>query len=110
MTTLKKLFGAQVRIHRTRMKLTQTQLSNRIGMSEEMIGKIERGAAGASFETIDRLCGVFDVQPNSLFPPQGLSYSDEPSILGDMIVKLSKLNEAELKWAQRLLNEALKHP
>ncbi|MEP6342230.1 MAG: helix-turn-helix transcriptional regulator [Maricaulaceae bacterium] len=110
MSTLKKLFGAQIRIHRTRMNLTQTQLANRIGLSEEMIGKMERGTAGASFKTIERLCGVFDVPPNSFFPAQGLSHSDEKSVLGDMLVQLSKLNEAELKWAQRLLNEALKHP
>ncbi|MBN4047897.1 helix-turn-helix transcriptional regulator, partial [Oceanicaulis sp. AH-315-P02] len=88
----------------------QAQLASRIGVSVEMIGKLERGSAGASFKTIQKLCRVFNIPPNALFPSHGLSYSDDRSVLGDIIVKLSKLNEEELAWVSGLLDKAINHP
>ncbi len=110
MATIYELFGGQVRHYRQKTKMTQVQLASRIGVSVEMIGKLERGSAGASFKTIQKLCRVFDIPPNALFPAHGLSYSDEGGVLGDIIVKLSKLNEEELVWLSGIIGKAINHP
>lgn len=110
MTTLNDLFGAQVRHYRNKAGLNQTQLAERVGVTTEMIGKIERGTSGTSFNTIDKLCRELRVPPNALFPSQELSEINERGPLGDLVAKLSKLNEEEIEWVSRLLKEALTHP
>lgn len=110
MTTLTDLFGAQVRHYRTKAGFSQTDLAERVGVTTEMIGKIERGTSGTSFSTIDKLCRELRVPPNALFPAQELSEINDRGPLGDLVTKLSKLNEEELEWISKLLMEALAHP
>lgn len=111
MANLKTLFGAQVRSHRIRMGWTQAKLARQVDLSLEMIGKIERGTAGASFGTIDDLCKAFGIQPSELFPDEGLAvHGRSKGTVGDIMVQLSRLNENELQWVQRLLKEALRKP
>lgn len=108
MSTLKELFGANVRKFRKDMKLSQSELAERLDLSDEMIGKIERGAAGASFTTIEKLCEAFAIVPSELFPTHGSSINPENDSLGDIIVDLSRLNQNQLLWIKGILKEILK--
>ena len=49
------LFGKNVRNYRKANGLTQEQLAERVNVSMETIGKIERGAAAPTFTTAERI-------------------------------------------------------
>jgi transcriptional regulator with XRE-family HTH domain len=110
MSTFNESFGAQVRRYRKRLGLSQSNLASRINLSDEMIGKIERGVAGASFTTIESLCRVFSVSPSDLFPSEGYPMNPKNDTLGDIIIQLSKLNEAELVWVKSVIREVINRP
>ena len=48
---LQDIFGANVRQHRKAKGWTIEQLADRVGVTQETIGKIERGKAAPLFET-----------------------------------------------------------
>lgn len=69
--SLRSLFGQRVRFVRERRALTQAQLSERIGVTEQYVGMIERGLASPSFGVIESLCQALAADPASLFLPPG---------------------------------------
>ena len=64
---LKRLFGNKVRKLRKQKKLTQVQLAERLGCSVEFVGLLERGVNGPSFDTLDKLSQVLEVEVYELF-------------------------------------------
>ncbi len=64
---LKQIFGKNVKYYRFQQKLTQSQLSEKIGVSDVHISRIETGACGTEFEIIEKLCTVLNIQPFQLF-------------------------------------------
>jgi transcriptional regulator with XRE-family HTH domain len=55
MADLRKRFGELLAAHRRRRGLTQEDLAEAAGLSVDMISKIEVGATGARFPSIERL-------------------------------------------------------
>lgn len=109
MPTLKKMFGAQVRHYRTKVNLTQTQLADKIEVTPEMIGKIERGVSGASFNTIEKLCDALGISANELFPPVPVTIG-QSSHLSKLTLRIMNMSEAQAKWVYDLLAIALDKP
>lgn len=58
--------GAQVRIARERMKMTQEQLAERLECSPQFISDIERGVVGISIPTLKSLCLALGVSSDSI--------------------------------------------
>jgi transcriptional regulator with XRE-family HTH domain len=48
------------------MEITQEELSERIGITSEALGRIERGSAMPSFPTFMRLCPALGATPDAL--------------------------------------------
>lgn len=67
MKNLKTIFGLHVGARRRALRLTQAQLADRIELSVDAIGQIERGKIAASFDTIGALAEALDVHPAELF-------------------------------------------
>jgi XRE family transcriptional regulator, regulator of sulfur utilization len=59
--TLKQVFGSQVQVLRKRQRWTQAKLAEKVGLSLEMIGMLERGRAAPSLATIEKLSSVLGV-------------------------------------------------
>lgn len=77
--SLNILFGQRVRLLRERSGKTQAQLAERIGVTEQYIGMIERGRSSPSFAVIQKLCQALAVTPAHLFLQQPeRSLSDPP--------------------------------
>lgn len=87
---------------RERAGLTQAQLAKQLGLSTQFISTVERGAAGASVETIISLCDALNVSADRLL--RGESGADAEHIAG----KLSALPESRLGSVDRLVDEILK--
>ena len=103
--TLKELFGANMRQYRKVRGLTQAQLAEAAELSVEMIGKIERGSAAPSFETIQTVMGVLDVSAAVLFGAQDNAdlTGERGEILQQIHQHLSALNDADLETAEGML-------
>lgn len=65
-TEYKKLLGRQTRALRKNRGLTQAGLAEKLGVTQEYLGKIERGLASPSFPLLLDLARVLDVEPADL--------------------------------------------
>lgn len=59
--------GSNIQAARERANYTQEQLSEMLGLTPNHLSAIERGASGASLETIERLCQLCGVSADYLF-------------------------------------------
>jgi transcriptional regulator with XRE-family HTH domain len=78
LSNLKKQVGSRVREIRKRNKLTQTILAQKVHLSVNMIGYIERGERFPSPETFEKLAGVLDVPIRDLFSFPPMACDDDP--------------------------------
>lgn len=107
MTDLRRRFGQRLAAHRRRHGLTQEALAEAAGLSVDMISKIEVGATGARFPSIERLAKAVDVDPADLFSDRMLEKSLRPGAFSEISSKLADLSEADLIWVNALLEVAL---
>ena len=107
--TLKELFGSNVRQYRKSKKLTQAELAEKTDLSLDMISRIERGVTGPSFNTIETLSKILEVQEITLFSSGSLTVpqGERGRLLQRINLHLSKMNESELAIAANML-KALK--
>lgn len=69
-SNLNILFGQRVRLLREKSGKTQAQLAERIGVTEQYIGMIERGRSSPSFAVIQKLSQALAAKPEHLFRHQ----------------------------------------
>jgi transcriptional regulator with XRE-family HTH domain len=101
---LYKEFGKLVRAHRRRLKLTQGQLSERVGLSRTSITNIEQGRQKVLIHQVYALAGHLEVAPESLLP-----HIAGPQTTHEIDVKLSKhFKGAEKDWARRIVGPGTK--
>ena len=67
MADIKLEIAQKVRNLRRRAKLTQAELAEKAGLSEETIGAIERRKYSPSVETLQSIAGVFHLELHQLF-------------------------------------------
>ncbi|WP_243438678.1 PAS domain S-box protein [Fundidesulfovibrio soli] len=66
---MKKLFGARIKALRHQAGLTQAELASQAGISDRFLGRLERGLAAPSFESVVILARTLGVDPGELFQP-----------------------------------------
>lgn len=101
---LQTIFGANVRNNRKAKKLTQEALAERIDVSMETIGKIERGAAAPTFATAEKLATALDVHVTALFGNQSLPEGERGKLLVQINRSLSGLNNDQLSRVARMID------
>ncbi len=69
MSALRNRVGKRLRQIRRAKDLTQEQLAAAVGVSVKFIGNIERGTSAPSFETIEKIAEVLEVDASEFFPP-----------------------------------------
>lgn len=110
MAQLAKLFGDMVRAHRTSLGLTQAQLADAAGVSEEWVRRIERGEASPSFDTIESLSKSLKVAPAELFGGKPVAQSATARPVNQLLAMLSSKSTEELKWIGGLIAHIDRHP
>lgn len=111
MQALQKFLGSQVRVFRDIRGFSQIELAERINVSKETVGKIERGTAAPSFRTLDKLCRELGISPRSLFPADKYERQKPASTaLEKLISKASHLNDKDIEWILELLETAERKP
>ncbi|WP_320198274.1 helix-turn-helix domain-containing protein [Agrobacterium sp. rho-13.3] len=107
MVGLRSTFGLCVKAHRHRLNLTQQQLADKTDLSLDMIAKLESGAIGASFATIEKLSQVFSTDAASLFRLDATDNRFNPQ-LNAVVSRLAVLSEHDLIWISAIIDAALK--
>jgi transcriptional regulator with XRE-family HTH domain len=102
---LKQAFGARVRHHRRAKGMTQEELAERLDLSMETIGKIERGVAAPSFETAERIAEALNLPPLALFGigKETMPRGERGRLLGRINATLSRMNDEQLARAARIM-------
>jgi transcriptional regulator with XRE-family HTH domain len=92
MSDLAKAFGETVRRLRADRGLTQPQLADEAGLSEEWVRRIERGSASPSFETIEALAAALGAD---LTVPIRAKASDAHARAASLVAELTA---DEVEW------------
>ncbi|MEM6831978.1 MAG: helix-turn-helix transcriptional regulator, partial [Pseudomonadota bacterium] len=81
------------------------QLAERADLSTDMIGKIERGLTGPSYESLEVLAKILNIPEAALFSPSVmiLPTGERGRILKKINLHLSKMNEDALAKGERVL-------
>lgn len=104
MEDLARRFGRLVALHRKTQRWTQEQLAETAKLSHDMLAKIETGASGASFNTVQKLAKALDVDVSELFFSQYPSKGTYRGKRGEIAQLLETIPEGELDWALELLS------
>jgi len=108
MASLRSRVGLLIRHHRERAGLTQAELADQAERSHQLIGRIERGQAAPSFETLEVLSTVLNTPVRDFF---GAGEHDTTTRAADALDRLlgrvAGLNQADLEWLDRLVGLAL---
>ncbi|MEW5727276.1 MAG: helix-turn-helix transcriptional regulator [Pseudomonadota bacterium] len=103
---LRTIFGANVRQLRRQRGLSQATLAERADISVDMVGRIERGQASPSFDTVEAIAGVFSV-PATALVAGGDALLDTTSPRGSALQRingqLAKATDAQLDLIERLV-------
>lgn len=104
--SLTVVFGSNLRHHRKARHLTQDALAEMVGLSSEMISKIERGIAAPSFSTVEKLSDVLQVPEVAFFGIGMVVTSDDARTrqLAKIQTQLSRMNEDQLVRASKMLS------
>lgn len=111
MPDLRHIFGTQVRQVRKARGLTQAQLAELCDLSIDMVGRIERGDAAPSFDTIEKLVEALQAPAPTLFGGLPLVPDSTPGrdrALSRIIKRVGALGERELEWIDRVLVAVLR--
>jgi transcriptional regulator with XRE-family HTH domain len=65
----RRVLGVHLRTARTRRKLTQDALAERVGIHPSYLGSIERGRRNVPLDTLCRLAWALRVDPHELLRP-----------------------------------------
>ena len=90
MENLYQIVGKRVKFFREQVDLTQAELAEKVGISNNYIGLIERGIKHATLDTLNRISQALDVKLCDLLIPLNNRPED---------------NEQALKELKRLLNK-----
>ena len=100
---IKKSFGNRIRHYRTLKGLTQSQLANAIGKTEETVSNIERGLNSTKLEVIDEIAKALSVDIMELFNFNEESRIKDKEKFASIKEVLAILNEKDKKYINALL-------
>ena len=86
------LVGKRIRFFREQDELTQAQLAEKTGLSDNFIGLIERGIKHPTLETLDKIAKALEVQLGEFFQPITTGPEDTEEALKELKRILIKKN------------------
>jgi transcriptional regulator with XRE-family HTH domain len=79
-----QLIGRKIRKLRKERKLTQTELSARIGVQQSDLSRMEQGQYRVSLDTLFKILGEFDLSIGEFFEESSASGGRDPQIVRDL--------------------------
>ena len=90
--------GKRIRILRKRMRLTQSQVAELVDLSEDSIGKIERGVNAPTTDTLLKIAAGLKITPAELLTETQEKEKDRHKALNDFVkyLKTKSTNDVGL--------------
>ncbi len=67
MSKLRAAVGARLKEFRKAASLTQEELARKVGIDTKYVGDLESGRKAPSFDVLEKLLGVLDLEPSEFF-------------------------------------------
>ncbi len=90
---IKKLLGRRIKELRTRKRMTQEELAERVGIGERNLSKIECGNNFITAETLSNILSALDVEAVELFDFKHLSDTEE---LKKELIEAIQMNKVDI--------------
>ena len=94
MSEYSKALGAVVYKHRKQLKMTQAELAEKAGITEQTVRKIEHGDSNPQLEVLVPLIRVLHIDPSEFFYPESIR-SDVSAKQFEML--LAQCSEAQIE-------------
>ena len=90
-----KVFGTILKQYRNKMGYTQSELSEKLGISEKYVSRIETGIGGISKETLTKYMNILGISPNKMYK----EFINNPRIKTEIEIseKVSELSTEKLE-------------
>lgn len=98
------MLGNNIKSARKRLKLTQKELAQKLGIAEITIRKYEKGDREPNFDTIQRLALALNITPYELLSDYASSSSNNNSSISDLTNNLSLLIQSTDEDISKLSN------
>jgi transcriptional regulator with XRE-family HTH domain len=108
MQQLRQRFGRLVAANRKQAGMTQDALAAAAGLSVDMVSRIEAGATGARFGTIEKLAEALGVDAAELFTPELSPGARQRAALSNVTARLASLSDRDLAWVSDVLDAVLR--
>ncbi len=95
MKKTKELLGARIKELRRTKKLSQFQLSEKIGIDPKHLSRIEVGKSYPSLDTLEKIAKVLNVETKDLF--EFMHHTRSKELTGNIIKLLKEADEDKLK-------------
>ncbi len=90
-----KVFGQLLKQYRKNMNLTQADMSEKLGISEKYVSRVETGIGGINKETLTKCMNILGISPNTMYK----NFINHPKVKKEIEVseKLSELSTDKLE-------------
>ena len=100
---VKDIFGENLRHFRKLNKITQEELSERLGITPNHLSRIENGKSFVTAELLDALCVIFTISPAAFF------YTPQEFIGDDsLFAKIDTIIDTEIEKLGTQLKEKIR--
>lgn len=104
--TVKQLLGLRIKELRTKIKLTQAQLAEKVGIDPKHQSCIENGKNFPSADLLDKYAIVFGIETCELFE---ISHNKSKEQLKKYLINvINNCNEFDLRIIYRIVNSIIK--
>lgn len=104
--TVKQLLGLRIKELRTKIKLTQAQLAEKVGIDPKHQSCIENGKNFPSADLLDKYALVFGIETCELFE---ISHNKSKEQLKKYLINvINNCNEFDLRLIYRIVNSIIK--
>ena len=100
-----KLCGKRIKELRKKNNMTQEQLAVKLCVYQKQIGNIETATCFTTFQTLEKLANVFNVDIEELFRISHLNSREE--IINDINTLMQNAKDTDLKIIQRVVHSIL---
>ncbi|MCX6256834.1 MAG: helix-turn-helix transcriptional regulator [Bacteroidia bacterium] len=84
---MKKNLGVIIKEMRKLKKMSQLEMSNKLGIGQSLLSQIESGKSSPTFETLARIVNLLDINPHVIFHDEELDKYKNEFTLGDINIK-----------------------
>ncbi len=90
-----KVFGMILKEYRMQLNLTQAEMSEKLGISDKYVSRVETGMGGISKETLAKYMNILGISPNKMYK----EFINNPRIKTEIEVseQISDLSEEKLQ-------------